>query len=111
MLAQKNLHLTLVQAFFFNDYAATEATGVAGKLSLVSENLSFEILDLNFEILDLSFEILSKSFDILDSVSLFQTVKLGSISLLKVKIPARCENLCFTFLVKCSFCPLCCRKS
>ena len=77
------------QAFFFNDYAATKATGVAGKLSFEFEILSFEILDLSFnildlsfEILDLSFEILSHSFDILHSIYLIQTVILALFSFL-----------------------------
>ena len=60
----------VLQAFFFNDYAATKATGVAGKLSFEFEKLSFEILDLSFEILDLSFEIRSHSFDILHRLHL-----------------------------------------
>ena len=63
-----------MQAFFFNDYAAMKATGVAGKLSFGFENLSFEILDLSFEILDRSFKIRSHSFDILDLIYLIQTV-------------------------------------
>ena len=52
----------LKQAFFFNRYAALEATWVAGKLSFEFENLRFDISDL-------SFEILSPSFDNLDSIS------------------------------------------
>ena len=68
--------------FFFNDYAAAKAIGVAGKLSFEFENLSFEILDLSFDILDLSFEILSHSFEILDSIYLIQTVILALFSLL-----------------------------
>ena len=63
------------QAFFFNDYAATKATGVAGKLSFEFENLSFEILYL-------SFEIQSHSFDILDSIYLIETAFLALSSLL-----------------------------
>ena len=76
------LYNSVKQAFSFNDYAATKATGVAGKLSFEFENLSFEILDLSFDILDLSFEILRHSFEILDSIDLIQTVILALFSLL-----------------------------
>ena len=66
------------QAFFFNRYAALEATWVAGKLSFEFENLSFEISDL-------SFDIPSPSFDILDSINLIHTINWSQFSLFRPK--------------------------
>ena len=60
-LGQK-LQRQLSQAFFFNRYAALDATWVAGKLSFEFENLSFELLDSSFEIFNLSFDILDSIF-------------------------------------------------
>ena len=83
----------ITSGFFFNDYAATKATGVAGKLSLAIFDLSFEFFDLSFEIFDLSFEIWSCSFDILDSICPIQTIILALFSLLEAQIPSLCAKM------------------
>ena len=64
--------------FFFNRYAALEATWAAGKLSFEFENLSFDNSDL-------SFEILSLSFDNLDSINLIHTINWSQFSLFRPK--------------------------
>ena len=79
--------MLLDQAFFFNHYAALEATWVAGKLSFEFENLSFELLDSSFEIFNLS-------FDILNSIFVIPPVNWSQFPLFyEPKMPSVCENM------------------